>query len=176
MGTNGLVQVSNTGRVRSLGIKGRPAHEYKLCLDGWGYPIVSLSLWGTRKNVKVHRLVAMNFVPNPDGKSQVNHKNGDKTDNRAENLEWVTPSENCKHREDIVCKGEHPSGKKKRKVICISTGEIFDSVHAANIYALGRKGDDISRAIKYNFNCGGKRWAYMKEAADKRRKEIREKE
>lgn len=62
-----------------------------------GYYGVCLKDGRTSKNVYIHRLVASAFVPNPDNKPQVNHKNGNKLDNRAENLEWVTVKENVNH-------------------------------------------------------------------------------
>jgi len=62
-----------------------------------GWESVGLIVNGKTKGFRVNRLVAMAFIPNPENKPEVNHKNGIKNDNNVENLEWATSSENLKH-------------------------------------------------------------------------------
>lgn len=105
-GYEGLYQVSNLGRVRSLDRtvnykdkskalrKGRilKTHQYKC-----GYSRVVLWNENTYKNKSVHRLVAQAFIPNPDNKPFVNHIDGNKGNSCLNNLEWCDQSENMQH-------------------------------------------------------------------------------
>lgn len=102
----GLYEVSDTGLVRSkrrIVTNGKlngnlTINEKLLKMDlSAAYPRVTLSKEGKTYRFSVHRLVAQAFIPNPDNKPMVNHKNGNKLDACVENLEWVTASENCKH-------------------------------------------------------------------------------
>ena len=100
-GTDGRYEVSNTGKVRSNNYLGHgKQQELSLAKDQKGYLRVRIYKDGSRQTVKVHREVAKAFIPNPENKPEVNHKDGDKENNHVENLEWATPSENTTHAYD----------------------------------------------------------------------------
>lgn len=96
-GYEGLYQISNYGNIKSLPRKRCKGCILKPYYPKNGYPHVMLSKNGIEKCYKVHRLVAEVFIPNPDKKPEVNHKNANKSDNKAENLEWCTTFENYAH-------------------------------------------------------------------------------
>lgn len=114
----GFYAVSNLGRVRRevAAVNTRPGRIMKPHVGKVGYLVVGLKDGTQRKTAYIHRLVADAFLgPCPEG-MQVNHINGDKTDARLENIEYVTPSENIKHSYDTglkrSCFGE-ASGRAK---------------------------------------------------------------
>ena len=126
-------QVSNLGRVITLK---HGAKIYKPEKTKTGYYQVSIE----RKRYKIHRLVALAFIPNPDGFQQINHKNEIKTDNRVENLEWCTAKYNVNYGTGI----ERSSITRGKSVMCIETKETFVSCKDA-----GRKmGLDFSHIAK----------------------------
>lgn len=105
-GYEGHYQVSSFGRVKSLArvVECRKdvfVNKKEKFLSDWdcgkGYRKVKLSKDGIEKSIRVHRLVAKTFLSNPEAKSEVNHINGIKNDNRLENLDWCTSSENTIH-------------------------------------------------------------------------------
>ena len=101
-GYEGLYAISNLGRVKSFVARGRGPRakntERILSLsNGWPYRKIALYRNKEHWQVHIHQLVALTFLgPCPQGK-QINHKNGLKSDNRLENLEYISPSDNCKH-------------------------------------------------------------------------------
>ncbi|MEF3309335.1 NUMOD4 domain-containing protein [Paenibacillus sp. GYB004] len=97
LGMEGLYQVSNTGKIRSF----KQSKTGKILSirnkTGWYLTIILIDQKNQRLTRRVHRLVAEAFIPNPAGKPEVNHLDGNKQNNHVENLEWVSASENVQH-------------------------------------------------------------------------------
>lgn len=169
-GYEGLYQVSNLGRVKSLERLDRMGREIKTKIlsqsdNGNGYSYVGLYKDKKGKKVGVHRLVAQMFIPNPNNLPQVNHLDEDKYNNKIDNLAWVTNKENSNY-------GNHNKNlamaQKRTSVIArdIKTGV---SIHFNSLREAERKTgvhhSNISKVLKgeyrqangYNFSISNEK-------------------
>lgn len=122
LGYEGYYMISNLGRFKSLDRLvntcggGKRSEKGRIIVSRMfnGYEYCCTSKNNVHKKIKTHRLVAKTFIPNPENKPFVNHINGIKTDNRAENLEWCTAGENIQHAYDtgLMPKGEKAANAK----------------------------------------------------------------
>lgn len=129
-GYEGLYEVSNKGRVKSLGNnKTRKEKILKQARNCCGYLFVGLSKDGKVKHTFVHRLVAEAFIPNPNNLETINHKDEVKTNNAASNLEWMSQKDNINYgtRNKRVSEANinHPSLSKQVQMFDKQTGELL---------------------------------------------------
>lgn len=125
--------ISNTGRVRRNG-----SNKDKAVRDRKGYLVTDLYMNGKRKTERINRLVASAFVDNPGNKEVVDHLDENKRNNNADNLEWVTHSENIKrawksgtmHATCGMRGHSNPNaGRKGKPFKIVETGEVFNTLH-----------------------------------------------
>lgn len=153
----GLYQASNLGKIKRITTN----RLLKCSSTPRGYLYLSLSKNGVWKNYRVNRLIAQTFIPNPENKPTVNHINGIKTDNMVENLEWNTIGENVRH---AIKNGLQI---KTKKVRCIETGIIYNSINEASALSnISRSGITMCcRKYIYKGNlhktAGGFHWEFI---------------
>jgi predicted DNA-binding protein YlxM (UPF0122 family) len=157
----GLYQVSNHGRIRSF----KQYTEGRLLVqipDRYGYMYLTLNDSNhVQKAFKVHRLVAGAFIPNPDKLPQVNHINGVKTDNRVENLEWCTLSNNVKHALRIGLDSQKGERNRNSKLSNDDVIEIYKLVWEENLsYQSIAEKYSISPSNVKKIKCG-ELWSHI---------------
>lgn len=165
-GYEGLYQVSDDGRIRRIYdtkppkvLKGRMGNQY---------PTVSLSKGCKKKSFNVHRLVAEAYLYKPEDATEVNHIDGDKWNNKIENLEWVTQEQNIYHAVHVLDKPLF--GKRPRKVRAYDkkTGEFAKDYPSISSAARELANDVVIGRVAITSCCAGKkktaygyRWEYL---------------
>lgn len=173
VGYEGLYEVSTDGRVRTVEhiTNGHAIMPTELAIKIYKsqrYARVRLYRDGKSKDHMVHRLVAEAFIPNPDNKPQVNHIDGDRSNNRVENLEWCTASENQRHAYRAGLKDiENTITHTRKKVRQIDADgnviKIWQSMSDA-ARGLGLQVSNISHCCKGKIgSTGGYKWELVSE-------------
>lgn len=167
-GYEGLYQISSLGRVKSLkriDYIGR-ARKEKILKYGIrnGYPYVVLCCENRKKKYSIHRLVAEHFIDNPLNKSQIDHINTDKTDNRVENLRWTNQSENINNPLTI---------EKKRKCGLIPVIQLSRQGKPLRYFESGTEARKTTKIENIHTCCKGRqtiagnfRWMYFEDFCD----------
>lgn len=168
-------EVSSMGRVRSIRRtiiqKDRSESPCSRRWGGWilkgdekkggGYPRVVLYKNGERYRVFIHRLVCEAFIPNPENKPFVNHKDGNPNNNQVSNLEWCTCKENVQHAINIL--GHDPSNYTSKKILCVETGVVYRSLTEASKKTGANLGKICMVARGFRNTAGGYKWEYISE-------------
>lgn len=172
----GMYEVSSKGRVRSIdrilqtarGLIYKKGNVMHPNVNNSGYYYVCLC--GKQKHwyAKVHRLVAMAFIPNPNNFPEVNHKDGNKLNCSVENLEWCTHSDNHKHSYKMGLSKLSIAQKAKQKrllqldPVTEEVIKVWESVSDANMYFYGKKyNSSIYRCIHGEYHtASGFKWKY----------------
>lgn len=182
IGYEGLYLIDNLGNVISMPKKqgSRFVNQYSILstkINRIGYVEVALCKNGKLKTMLLHRLIAIHFIENPNNYPCVNHKNGIKTDNRIENLEWCSHSHNTKHAYEnnlgnfrtYANAGIEAMNKETQYVkVVLVDGDgsefFFESTKDAAEY-LGTNRDEITRAIRKKQRVKG-HYAYGDKISD----------
>lgn len=120
-GYEGLYQISNLGRVKSL----RSNQFLSGGNNGNGYQFVFLCNKKVNKRFYIHRLVALHFIPTKNNKLQVNHKDGNKSNNCVENLEW------CTNKENLIHSVKYLNKHNPKPIKCVETDKTYYSISIA---------------------------------------------
>ncbi len=172
-GTKDKIEVSNMGRVRSL-LRGEP-YILKTQADPKGYLRLRVTIERKRLSFKVHRIVAQAFIDNPNNLPQVNHIDGNKSNNKASNLEWSANRDNALHAIknglwDSVIEGANKENERRKKpIIATKDGEVikFSSVSEAERHFNSRHISDVLKGKRqkvkgwsFSYVKGGDAFAY----------------
>lgn len=153
-GYEGLYKVSNLGNVKSL--KYSKERILKAGDDGYGYLQVNLCKEGNKKTLKIHRLVALAFIENPNNMPEINHKDEDKTNNSAYNLEWCDRTYNINH----GMRNKRVAKALSKRVLCVESGIVYPSAHEVQ-RQLGFNQGSISSCCNGRYNQAyGYTWRY----------------
>lgn len=168
LGYENRYEVSNTGKVRSSHFN-EPIILSTIVF--YGYVVVSLCNLNIKRNRRMHRLVAQAFIPNPENKPQVNHKDKNKLNNHVDNLEWATNQENVRHSIAMMNgKGTifEIGNNKPKPVYCPEDHAVYKSLaEASRFYCIDKTTIKTYIKTKYKTRSGKSFQWYTNQKEDK---------